>query len=200
MEVDFRSPERSTSRCSSESKRSLLSPNALSVSDSHKAPEEVAPWQNPWCHVSLLTEEQPSPWASFGNGRKSFCGDGKVFQLLQIRKVTFSTLGMPTWTGSKKRADDEALLICKTLNLYAIIIYSASSRSALPLSALTKQQTHAGDHHRTIAPCNWIKNVGCCVVFHKPAYLIGAARKVSTPHFPKKLGKHETKKQGAFPF
>lgn len=57
----------------------------------------------------------------------------------------------------KKKVDDEARQICKTLNLYAIIIYSASSRSALPLAALTKQQSHAGDHHRTIASCNWIK-------------------------------------------
>lgn len=68
-------------------------------------------------------------------------------------------------------------------------------------SALTKQQTHAGDHHRTVASCNWIKNVGCCVISHKPAYLIGAARKGSTPHFLKKLGKRKTttKKRISFP-
>lgn len=89
---------------------------------------------------------------------KWLCGAGRMFQLLQVRQVTFSTLCMPTWTGRKKeKVDDEALLICKTLNLCAIIIYSASSRSALPVSALTEQQTHAGDHRRTIASCNWIK-------------------------------------------
>lgn len=197
-EVDFTSPERNTSRCCSESKMGLLSPDALSASGSHRAPEAIAAGQNPWCHLSLLTEEQPSPWASFENGRKSFCGDGRLFQLLGIRQVTFRTLGMPTWMGSKNKVDDEALLICKTLNLYAIIIYSASSRSALPLSALTKQQTHAGDHHGTVASCKWIKNVGCCVIFHKPAYLIGAARKGSTPHFPKKLENHKTKTKDHF--
>lgn len=145
------------------------------------------------CHVSLLTEEQPFPKASFENGKKSYCGDGRVFQLLWIKQVTFSTLGMPTWTGNKIKVDDEALLICKTLNLYAIIIYSASSRSALPPSALTKQQSHAGDHHSTTASCNWIKNVGCCVIFHKPA-----ARKGGTPHFLKKLGNHKTKTKDHF--
>lgn len=46
---------------------------------------------------------------------------------------------MPASMEEKEKVDDEALLIYTTLNLYAIIIYSASSRSALPLSALTKQ-------------------------------------------------------------
>lgn len=77
-----------------------------------------------------------------------------MLQLLQITQVAFSTLCMPASMEGKEKVDDEVLLIYTTLNLYAIIIYSASSRSALPLSALTKQQTHAGDHHRTIASCN----------------------------------------------
>jgi len=72
-----------------------------------------------------------------------------MFKLLQIRQVTFTNLS----GQGKKEVGDEALLICKTLNLYAIII---CSRLALPLAALTKQQTHAGDHHRAIASCNWI--------------------------------------------